>query len=180
VGGGDGGDQGGAGLGHLGIGERAVEGMHPTRSAEILVADTVVGVVGEVDPAVLTAFAINERVGWLELDLRALLQVPHGPGQLVEVSRFPSSDVDLSFEVDEGTPAGAILHTLRLAGVEQLVEIALFDVYRGPSVAPGRRSLTFRARFQALDHTLTDAEVAEARDALIAAVSSAHAATLRT
>ncbi|MCU1375600.1 MAG: pheT, partial [Actinomycetia bacterium] len=97
-------------------------GLHPTRTARIFVDDELAGFVGEVDPAVLEASAIPERVGWLEVDLRTLLQSPHGPDQLVGVSRLPSSDLDLSFEVEEATPAGAVLHTMRLAGVDLLVD----------------------------------------------------------
>jgi phenylalanyl-tRNA synthetase beta chain len=157
----------------------SVAGLHPTRTARVVCDGDVVGVVGEVDPAVLDAASVPERVGWLELDLARLLAAPHGPGQMVPVSRYPSSDVDLSFEVDDATPAGDVLRTLRLAGVDLLVEVALFDVYRGPSVAEGRRSLTFRARLQAADRTLTDDDLAGARQALIDAVEAAHPATLR-
>jgi phenylalanyl-tRNA synthetase beta chain len=155
-------------------------GMHPTRTARLLVDDEPVGYVGEIDPAVLEAASISERVGWIELDMRALLRTPHGPGQYRPVSRYPSSDVDLSFEVDEGTPAGDVLHTIRLAGDELLVGVELFDVYRGPPVGHGRRSVTFRARFQARDHTLTDEELAAARQRLIDAVETAQPATLRS
>jgi phenylalanyl-tRNA synthetase beta chain len=98
---------------------------------------------------------------------------------VVAVSRFPSSDIDLSFEVEESTPAGAVLHTMGLAGVDLLVDAALFDVYRGANVAGGRRSLTFRVRLQAPDRTLTDDELGAARQRLIDAVEAAHPATLR-
>jgi phenylalanyl-tRNA synthetase beta chain len=156
-----------------------VPGLHPTRTARVVVDGHPVGVVGEIDPVVLEAAGVPERVGWLELDLRALLSSPHGPGQLRPVSRFPSSDVDLSFEVDDAVPAGDVLRTLRFAGVDELVEAALFDVYRGPSVAAGRRSLTYRIRLQAPDRTLTDEELASARQRLIDAVEAGHPATLR-
>ena len=54
----------------------------------------------------------------------------------------------------------------------------LFDVYRGPGIPAGQRSLAFRIRLQAADHTLTDAEVATVREAIIAAAAEQHA-TLR-
>jgi phenylalanyl-tRNA synthetase beta chain len=154
-------------------------GLHPTRTARVLVDGEAVGFIGEIDPAVLEASDVFERVGWLEIDLRALLDAPHGPDQLAPISRYPSSDVDLSFEVDESTPAGDVLRTMQLAGVDVLAQSALFDVYRGPSVASGRRSLTYRLRLQAADRTLTDDELASARQALIDAVEAAHPATLR-
>jgi phenylalanyl-tRNA synthetase beta chain len=154
-------------------------GLHPTRTGRVVVGDRVVGLVGEIDPASLDAASIPERVGWLELDLTAVLQAPHGADQLQPVSRYPSSDLDLSFEVDEATPAGDVLQTLRGADVDVLGDVALFDVYRGSGVEAGRRSLTYRVRLQAPDRTLTDDELAAARTALIAAVEQRHPASLR-
>jgi phenylalanyl-tRNA synthetase beta chain len=154
-------------------------GLHPTRTARVIVDGEAIGVVGEIDPAVLEASDVPERVGWLEVDLRALLRAPHGPDQLAPVSRYPSSDVDLSFEVDESTPAGDVLRTMQNAGVDVVAQVALFDVYRGPSVAHGRRSLTYRIRLQASDRTLTDDELGAARQRLIDSVEAAHPATLR-
>ena len=78
------------------------------------------------------------------------------------VIRFPSSDVDLAFAVPAATSAVAVERTL--AGASPLVwSVRLFDAYRGAGVADDERSLAFRLRFQAPDRTLTDAEVAEAR-----------------
>jgi phenylalanyl-tRNA synthetase beta chain len=154
-------------------------GLHPTRTARVLVGGERLGWVGEVDPAVLEAVGIGERVAWLELDLGALLAAPHGARSLRPLSRFPSSDVDLAFEVDDAVPAGAVEATLRDAGGDLVAALWLFDVYRGPQVPPGRRSLAYTVRFQAGDRTLTDEEVAGARRALIEAVEGAHRATLR-
>jgi phenylalanyl-tRNA synthetase beta chain len=119
------------------------------------------------------------RVGWIELDLGLLLDAPRRPRQARPVSRYPSSDVDLAFVVDEATPAGEVEETLAAAGGDLLVGLSLFDVYRGEGVPSGRRSLAYRLRFGALDHTLTDEEVGEARRRCIEAVESAHPATLR-
>jgi phenylalanyl-tRNA synthetase beta chain len=55
------------------LAEADVPGLHPTRRAEITVDGSVVGAVGEVDPAVLEAYDIDERVAWFEIDLGALL-----------------------------------------------------------------------------------------------------------
>jgi phenylalanyl-tRNA synthetase beta chain len=143
------------------------------------VAGEVVGSVGEIDPDVLNAHGIGERVAWLEVHLGPLLagigeERPYRP-----VSRYPSSDVDLAFEVPTEVAATDVERTLQ--GASPLVwSVQLFDTYRGPGVADGARSLAYRVRFDALDRTLTDAEVAAARTALIDAVSTAHGATLRS
>ncbi|MEC9000489.1 MAG: phenylalanine--tRNA ligase subunit beta [Actinomycetota bacterium] len=154
-------------------------GLHPTRTARIEVDGVAVGYVGEVDPGVLEADGIGERVGWLEADLESLLALPHGGRPYHRVSRYPSSDIDLAFEVDEGTPASAVRAFLVAAAGGLLVDLSLFDVFRGAPVAEGRRSLAFTLRFQAEDRTLTDSEVAEVRAACIAAVEGALPATLR-
>ena len=156
-----------------------VAGLHPTRSARIVSGDEEFGVVGEVDPASLEAHGIGERVGWLEVDLDALLELAHGDPQYRAVSRYPSSDIDLAFEVDEAVSAADVEATLRAAAGDRLAWVKLFDVYRGTGIADGRRSLAYTLRLESLDHTLTDDELADLRNRCIAAVESAHAATLR-
>ena len=154
-------------------------GLHPSRTARIEVGGVSVGNVGEVDPGVLEAFEVPERVAWLEVDLDTLLALPHGDKPYGRVSRYPSSDIDLAFAVDEGTPAAAVDVCLREAGGDLLVDLSLFDVFRGDVVGEGRRSLAFTLRLQAGDRTLTDAEVAEVRSRCIAAVEGSLPATLR-
>jgi phenylalanyl-tRNA synthetase beta chain len=95
------------------------------------------------------------------------------------VSRFPSSDVDLAFQVADSVSAAALETTLRKAAGELCESISLFDVYRGPGVDPGTRSLAYRLRFCALDRTMTDAEVAALRAGCIAAAKTKNQAALR-
>jgi phenylalanyl-tRNA synthetase beta chain len=155
-------------------------GLHPARTAELVAADTVIGVVGEVDPDTLEAFELpDRRVGWLELDLERLAAAPRRPLTARPVSRFPSSDVDLAFVVEDQLPAAEIEETLRRAAGDLCESVELFDVYRGAGVAAGSRSLAYRLRFCALDRTLTDAEVAELRAECIRSVTSQGQATLR-
>ncbi|HEX7169012.1 MAG TPA: phenylalanine--tRNA ligase subunit beta, partial [Acidimicrobiales bacterium] len=83
-----------------------VEGMHPARTALVIAAGETLGIVGEIDPAVVTAWGLDGRVGWLDLDLVRLLAAPRQPIEQRPVSRFPSSDIDLAFVAAEGVPAG--------------------------------------------------------------------------
>ena len=157
----------------------APAGLHPTRVAVARAGSAVVGVLGEVDPAVVEAWGIEGRVAWLDLDATALHLAERRPEKTVDVSRFPSSDIDLAFVVGEDVSAADIGATLRSAAGPLLTDLALFDVYRGHGVGEGGRSLAYRLRFCALDRTLTDAEVGERRAAAIKAVESGHGATLR-
>jgi phenylalanyl-tRNA synthetase beta chain len=165
-------------------------GLHPTRSARLVLPGIdearrrTVGVVGEVDPNVVEDFGLDgerRRVGWLEVDLEGLLlHAPRRSVLMTPVSRFPSSDIDLAFVVDEAVPSAALQKTLRLTGGDLLESVALFDVYRGDGVPGSTRSLAYRLRLCASDRTLTDQEVAEARARCIAAVEQAHGARLRS
>jgi phenylalanyl-tRNA synthetase beta chain len=155
-------------------------GLHAARTAEIVAGDVVLGVVGEVDPETLSAYdLVHARAGWLELDVRKLAGAPRRPLAAREVSKFPSSDVDLAFVVAGSVSAGTIGATLRRAAGELCESVELFDVYRGAGVPAGSRSLAYRLRFCSLDRTLTDAEVAELRAQCINAVEGEFEATLR-
>ncbi|HET8619349.1 MAG TPA: phenylalanine--tRNA ligase subunit beta [Acidimicrobiales bacterium] len=168
------------GLTGVAVRNEAVPGLHPVRAARLVgPSGEAVGAVGEVDPEVLTAHGIAERVGWLEVDLTTVAGLARDPHVYRPVSVYPSSDVDLAFEVDEVVPAGDVEATLAEAARERLASLRLFDVYRGPGIAEGRRSLAYTLRLDAPDHTLTDAEVATVRDRCIEAVESRHRATLR-
>lgn len=158
-----------------------IEGLHPTRAGRALIGDTDVGVVGEVDPAVLEAHGISERCGWLDVDLGRLLEaaIAAGDRPYELVSTYPSSDIDLAFVVVDGTEAGDVEATLREAGGDELVSVRLFDVFRGGQLGDDRRSLAYALRLQARDRTLTDDDVAEIRRRCIDAVEAAHPATLR-
>jgi phenylalanyl-tRNA synthetase beta chain len=175
--------------------------LHPYRSASLSSIVTTsagqngsaeratqLGVLGELDPSKVSQFGLlnpdgrPRRVGWLDLDIGTLLDrdlVPRLPEEARPVSKFPSSDIDLAFVVGDSVPAGSVERTLRKAGGDLLESVELFDVYRGPSVPQGSRSLAFHLRFCALDHTLADQEIAELRSRCIRAVESEHQASLR-
>jgi phenylalanyl-tRNA synthetase beta chain len=172
-------------------------GLHPTRSAHLVVApdgdneSLVIGAVGEIDPAVATRFGLTRvagnataarRIGWLEVDLGLLFDPTRVPRRLVvggAVSRFPSSDIDLAFVVEDGSPVDAVADTLRATAGDLLESVRLFDVYRGTGITEGSRSLAFRLRFCSPDRTLTDEEVGELRARCIAAVEKEFGAVLR-
>jgi phenylalanyl-tRNA synthetase beta chain len=157
----------------------SVSGLHPTRTAEIVVGGSVVGAVGEIDPAVAENYGIAERVAALEVDLDAVSAAERRPRTYSVVSRFPSNDIDLAFVVPSAVPAGAVEATIRQSAGELLAGVRLFDVYRGESLGSDARSLAYALRLQATDRTLKDAEVAEVRRHVIDAVEQAHGASLR-
>lgn len=173
----------------LGVADGALElrasdgiaGLHPTRSALIIGAGTgfPLGSVGEVDPGVLARFGIDRRVGWFDVDLDNICSLPRRGQELQPISSFPSSDLDLAFVTPDAITVDVLAAALRRSAGEVCEKVQLFDVYRGQGVAVGSRSLAFRLRFVALDRTLSEQELANLRDACVAA-GVAAGATLRS
>lgn len=145
-------------------------GMHPTRSATLSLGKTAIGAVGEIHPAVLSAWGIGQRCAVLELDLTVLLaQDPKIP-QWKPTSRFPTADFDLAFVVPESVTSEKVEKALRQGAGSLVVGLELFDVYRSQDI-PGSRGLAYRMRLQATDRTLTDSEIGMIREKCIEAAS---------
>lgn len=157
--------------------ERA--GLHPTRSAEVVFRGRVLGEVGEIHPRVLAAYDIDGRVAWLQLNTEPILAALRVAPKFKKVSRFPSSDLDLAFVVADNVSAADVARNLTKAGGKIVRSVRLFDVFRSEQVGEGKRSLAYAIRLQAPDHTLEDAEVSKAREAMITAVAKHHKGTLR-
>jgi phenylalanyl-tRNA synthetase beta chain len=149
--------------------QRVPAGLHATRSATLQAGKEPLGAVGEVAPDVLIAFDVSERVAILELDLDQFLGREPKPNQWKPTSRQPSSDLDLAFVLPETIPAEKLDRAIRQGAGNLLVDLALFDIYRGDRVAAGTRSLAYRLRLQAADRSLTEQDIAEVRRAVEAA-----------
>ena len=146
-------------------------GTHPARSATLSLGRDPVGVVGEVHPDVADAFEIGERVALLELNLSVLLAIEPSEARWKPTSRFPSSDIDLALVVPHAVTAEKIDKAIRQSAGALLVDLQLFDVYRGTAAGDGARSLAYRLRLQAPDRTLTDDDVASVRSKVEAATA---------
>jgi phenylalanyl-tRNA synthetase beta chain len=150
---------------------RVPPGLHATRSATLVAGRDVMGAIGEVAPDVLEAFEIAERVALVEIDLRHVLGREPPPAQWRATSRYPSSDLDLAFALPADVPAEKLDKAIRQGAGGLLVDLDLFDVYRGTGIGAGRRSLAYRLRLQAADRNLTDADVADVRAQVTAAAA---------
>ena len=130
---------------------------HPGRSAQILLRGQAVGWIGELHPQWLQQYNIPQATVWFEVDLVALTQaaVPHAR----EISKFPPVRRDIAVVVDEDVAAQSLLEAMRAENVPYAAELALFDLYRGRGVEPGKKSLAFRVLLQDTQKTLTDDEI---------------------
>jgi phenylalanyl-tRNA synthetase beta chain len=154
-------------------------GLHPHRSAQILSGGTELGVVGEVHPEALRRWGLEGRVAVLDLDVEALGRVQRRSVEQTDISRFPSADIDLSFEVADTVSAEAVERSIRRAAGEDLENVELFDVYRGEGVSQHSRGLAYRLRLRSLEKTLTDGDIAAVRIRIVEAVAVDPGASLR-
>lgn len=138
---------------------------HPGRCAEVLVGDTLVGHAGQLHPAVVERSGLPKGTCAVELDLDAIPITEALPAPVV--SPFPAVFQDVSLVVDDGADASAVVAAVREGAGELLEDVRLFDVYTGPQIGEGRKSLTLALRFRAADRTLTEDEASAARDAAV-------------
>ncbi|MCW2684809.1 MAG: phenylalanyl-tRNA synthetase, beta subunit [Blastococcus sp.] len=150
---------------------------HPGRCAELLVGNTVVGHAGELHPRVCAALELPARTSVMELDVDALPAAGVPVGR--QVSGFPPVFLDLAFVVDEAVPAAELEATIRAAAGDLLESLRLFDVYTGPQLGEGKKSLAYSLTLRAPDRTLSGEEAAEASQSVATAVADAHGAVLR-
>ena len=151
--------------------------LHPGRSARILVSGTAVGWIGELHPRLVRACELPKAPVVFEIDQDAIQQV--GLPVARPVPRFPTVRRDLAVVVDDGIPAQALLDALNAVRPEHVERIDVFDVYRGPGVAPGKKSLAILVLMQDTARTLTDAEIDATVADLLRELENRFKATLR-
>ncbi|HEU4759705.1 MAG TPA: phenylalanine--tRNA ligase subunit beta [Dehalococcoidia bacterium] len=137
----------------------------PGRTAAVVADGRQVGLVGQVHPRVAASFDIEAEVAMFELDLDALQSCLAGPVHYQPVPLFPSVEQDLAVILDKDVPAARALAIVRSSPLVRSASV--FDVYTGPPVPAGKKSLAFSISFQAEDHTLTDDEVGRHRHRIV-------------
>ncbi len=160
--------------------------FHPGRCARFTApTGAVVGHAGELHPKVVAALDLPARAVAFELDLSALLAAaPTDPVEAVPVSTFPAAKEDVALVVAADVPAADVLAAVRAGAARSpagdvLEDVRLFDVYTGDQVGRDHKSLAFALRLRAADRTLTAAETAAVRDAVVAEAHARVGATLR-
>jgi phenylalanyl-tRNA synthetase beta chain len=152
---------------------------HPGRCARITVGGVLVGHAGELHPKVVAALGLPPRTCAAEVDLDVLVAASDRIVRAAPVSTFPLAKEDVALVVGRAVPAGQVERALRAGGGDLLESVRLFDVYAGPQVGEGRKSLAFALRMRARDRTLTAGETAAVRDAAVAKAAETCGAVLR-
>lgn len=164
---------------------REIPWLHPRSAARVAVGGEACGWLGEVHPRVAEAFELGAGVFAVELDVDVLARHAALRPDYRGVPRFPAVLRDLAVVLGREVPADRVLGLLSepLPEAEALgAEVAdatLFDVYEGPQVGEGKKSLAFAIRYQAPDRTLTDDEATKLHEALLRRLEAEVGAELR-
>jgi phenylalanyl-tRNA synthetase beta chain len=180
----------GLGLIDLVLGELGIEGrelstddvarlFHPGRSANVMLGGTMIGRFGELRPSVARSFDLEGPVVVGGLAVEPLFARPPSDRPLRALPTQPPVLRHISMWLPEGVAAGDVITAMRQAGGEFLERVDVLDEYRPETQADERRSVAFGLTFRARDRTLRAEEVDSAREAIVAAVTSAFGVEIR-
>jgi phenylalanyl-tRNA synthetase beta chain len=142
--------------------------LHPGRSAALLLGEQPAGWLGELHPLVAETWELP-GAACLEVDLDMLIAHASRPGY-VDLIGYPPLRQDLAVVLPVEVSAATALAAVKGAGGKLLTDVRVFDVYSGPQVGEGRRSLALALAFRASDRTLADEDVAPVRERIVAAL----------
>jgi phenylalanyl-tRNA synthetase beta chain len=151
--------------------------FHPGRSARVLVQGQAAGWIGELHPRWQRKYELPQPVVLFEIEAEALTRVPLP--SFKPPSRYPQVVRDMALLVDAKVPSEALLAAIGAEKPPIVREVRLFDLYQGPNLPAGRKSLAFRVVMQDTERTLTDAEADSARNSLVELWGRRFGASLR-
>ncbi|HFN9135286.1 TPA: phenylalanine--tRNA ligase subunit beta [Staphylococcus aureus] len=146
-----------------------IDGLHPGRTAEILLENKIVGFIGELHPT-LAADNDLKRTYVFELNFDALMSVSVGYINYQPIPRFPGMSRDIALEVDQNIPAADLLSTIHAHGGNILKDTLVFDVYQGEHLEKGKKSIAIRLNYLDTEETLTDERVSKVQAEIEAAL----------
>jgi phenylalanyl-tRNA synthetase beta chain len=156
---------------------------HPGRSGILKLGNQVLAAFGELHPGVLTALDVKGPMVACEVFLDRLPQpkkAKTGAARpLLKASPFQPVERDFAFVVDAKVTADSLLRAVRGADKELIVDVGLFDVYEGPHVGEGKKSLAVAVTLQPKESTLTDEQIEGVAKKIVAAVEKTCGGRLR-
>jgi len=155
-----------------------MEGMHPGRTAEIVLNGEAIGFVGQVHPQMQKDLDLKETYCF-ELDLSKLFAVEVEALHYTSIPRFPYVTRDIALVVDKQILAGNLQEIIIEAGGKLLKEVQVFDLYEGEKMEEGKKSIAFSLTYFDPEQTLTDEMISKAHEKVLEAVKEKAGASLR-
>jgi len=141
--------------------------LNTVNALDLMVGKQKVGFVGEILPQVLDRFQLSQQIYVFEIFLSRLLPEFSEQEKFYPLPKYPPVYRDIALVVDDTISAQTVSETMEKFKNKYIEEIEIFDYYKGKSLAPGKKSLAYRLKYQAYDHTLTDREVNALHEKLI-------------
>ncbi len=132
--------------------------FHPGRCAQVYLGDTLLGIFGQIHPLTLANYNLDAVTCVAELDFEALFFAHETMPEYVQLPKYPALERDFSFVCEEEQTVGVLEACMKRAGGSLLESVRLFDIYRGPQIGEGKKSISFSVQLRASDRTLTDEE----------------------
>jgi phenylalanyl-tRNA synthetase beta chain len=148
-------------------------------AATLMLGETRCGYLGQLAPEVRTAFDLVAEVFLFHVEVASLIESMTRDRRYASLPKFPTAERDLAIVVPEEVLAGQLEGAIRKAGGELVVEVRLFDVYRGKQIAAGKKGLAYSIRYQSPVRTLTDREVDDIQKRIVATIREKFGAELR-
>ncbi len=151
--------------------------LRPGRTARILRDATPVGWLGELHPQQAKALGVTPNTLVFELEIERAFK--SNPSVFMKISKFPSVRRDLAVVVDEDVPLAVLQENVTVSASGSLSELKVFDVYRGPGVDSGRKSIALGLILQDSSRTLTDVDADAVVTAVVARLRDVLSASIR-
>jgi phenylalanyl-tRNA synthetase beta chain len=171
------------GLHIRGVSYRPIESytFHPGKCVGIFLGDEQLGVAGELHPLVKERYDFSgAAILAAELSLDKILKASQVYYEVEHVAAFPPVLEDIAVVVDESLQADRVEQVIRKAGGKLLAGVRLFDIYRGPQIGDGLKSMAYSLTYQAGDRTLTDTDATQIRQRIVRALERELGAKLRS
>ena len=152
-------------------------GLHPGRTASLLLDNAAVATIGRVDPRICAAFEVPFSTYYAFIRIRSLPQ--REVQQYQPLPKFPGTSRDVALVLDADVNAEAIVNAILRAGIPQVERALPFDEYRGPQVPEGKKSVAVRIWLREPDQTMTDAIADAALAKVLTALRESVGAELR-
>jgi len=154
--------------------------FHPGRCAVLEKDGKQLGIFGEIHPLTLANYNIDAPAYVAELDFEALFDARVKLTEYTPLPKYPALERDFSFVCDEEMPVGTLEKCMKAAGASTLESVQLFDIYRGPQIGEGKKSVSFAVMLRAADHTMTDEEADSAVKKILKRLEAECGAVLRS
>ena len=153
--------------------------LHPGKASRVVLGQEVLGVLGEVHPQVSGHYEIHGKVFLFEMDFGKLVKWTREEKRFQTLPKFPAVYRDLSVVVDTALKAEEVMEAIRSFQQPFVEEIHLFDIYEGLPIPEGKKGISYRIRYQASDRTLTDEEVNQYHEKILAKLKEVYQLELR-